>query len=286
MSLIRYPGGKNKIKNKILDSIINLESFHSMEYREPFFGGGSIGLALIEHGIKNIWINDRDPAMACLWTSVLIEPNSLIKKIQSYKPTVESFFSIREELLAIDEIPKETSNIIDIGFKKFVIHQISFSGLGTKSGGPLGGIEQKSEYKVDCRWSPIHFCKKIEKFHSLFKKVKVTHDCCTNFDFEILLKNKSKNYYSYIDPPYFHKGNDLYQFGFSSYDHLRLSKCLKSSNAKWILSYDDCKEIRSLYEWACVQEIDVNYTIASQKDNVTGKKSFSKKGELIIRRCV
>jgi site-specific DNA-adenine methylase len=61
---------------------------------------------------------------------------------------------------------------------------------------------------------------------------------------------------------------------------------LKSSNAKWILSYDDCKEIRSLYEWACVQEIDVNYTIASQKDNVTGKKSSSKKGELIIRRCV
>lgn len=286
MSLMRYPGGKNKIKNKILDSIINLEYFHSMEYREPFFGGGSIGLALIEHGIKNIWINDRDPAMACLWTSVLIEPNYLIKKIQSYKPTVESFFSIREELLEIDEIPKETSNIIDIGFKKFVIHQISFSGLGTKSGGPLGGVEQKSEYKVGCRWSPIHFCKKIEKFHELFKKVKVTHDCCTNFDFEVLLKNKSKNYYSYIDPPYFHKGNDLYQFGFSSYDHLRLSKCLKSSNAKWILSYDDCKEIRSLYEWACVQEIDVNYTITSQKDNVTGKKSSSKKGELIIKRCV
>jgi len=45
---------------------------------------------------------------------------------------------------------------LDVGFKKLAIHQISYSGLGTKSGGPLGGKSQESIYKIDCRWSPKH----------------------------------------------------------------------------------------------------------------------------------
>ena len=282
MSLLRYPGGKTKIKNQIINSFGDIQS--QSEYREPFFGGGSIGLEIINY-VKKIWINDRDPAMSCLWTSVIKNPDEIIKKIKKYKPTVNSFFAIRDELTSLEECPKNQSDIIDMGFKKLAIHQISYSGLGTKSGGPLGGVEQKSQYKVDCRWSPDYICKKIQKYHSLFQKVEIIHDCCTNFDFEVLLNDNKKDYHSYIDPPYFDKGNDLYQFGFSSYDHLRLSKCLKKNQSNWLLSYDDCDQIRNLYDWACVQEIDVNYTVTGQKD-LTGKRLALKKGELMIKRCV
>lgn len=284
MSLLRYPGGKTKIKNIILSSFENLNTVLKSNYIEPFFGGGSIGLHLLELGLSNIWINDRDPSIACLWTSVIKYPEKLIKKIKKYTPTVKSFFKIRKELIELENTPEKENDIVDIALKKLAIHQISYSGLGTKSGGPLGGIDQKSIYKVNCRWSPDLLCRKINKYHALFSDKNIFENSCTNYDFETVIEKSTERCYTYIDPPYYHKGNDLYQFGFSSFDHLRLSKILKSSKCNWLLSYDDCIEIRNLYDWACVTEINVNYTVTGKKD-IMGKRLALKKGELIIKRC-
>ena len=77
-------------------------------------------------------------------------------------------------------MPTELARIVDLGFKKLAIHQTSYSGLGTKSGGPLGGAEQKSRYKIDCRWSPEYICKKVDKLHDLFAAIEVRDNCCTN----------------------------------------------------------------------------------------------------------
>ena len=60
----------------------------------------------------------------------------------------------RTNCWTITAMPDDRGRIVDIGFKKLAIHQISYSGLGTMSGGPLGGAGQKSQYKIDCRWSP------------------------------------------------------------------------------------------------------------------------------------
>jgi len=52
-SFIRYPGGKQKFKSEIL---AKLQLHPSLEYREPFFGGGSIGLEVLRTGIiGNFW---------------------------------------------------------------------------------------------------------------------------------------------------------------------------------------------------------------------------------------
>ena len=47
------------------------------------------------------------------------------------------------------------------GFMKIAVHQLSYSGLGLRSGGPLGGRSQASPYKIDCRWSPEYIYKKM-----------------------------------------------------------------------------------------------------------------------------
>ena len=57
--LFRYPGGKSKLSAPIIAELNALYK-PGMEYREPFFGGGSIGLKFLEHNKPNkIWINDR-----------------------------------------------------------------------------------------------------------------------------------------------------------------------------------------------------------------------------------
>ncbi|MDN4621124.1 hypothetical protein QCD85_23710, partial [Paenibacillus sp. PsM32] len=82
-----------------------------------------------------------------LWTCIIINNHeSLIKLIKEFKPSVDEFYSIKKELLELEFMPTGGKEILDIALKKLAIHQISFSGLGTKSGGPLGGKHQKSKY--------------------------------------------------------------------------------------------------------------------------------------------
>jgi DNA adenine methylase len=265
--MIRYPGGKSKLSNRLI------EKFKiAGQFREPFFGGGSIGVKMLD-SVKNMWVNDKDYGISCFWNSVAKYPQELIDKIQSFVPSVESFYQIKNELLT-----EVNQNIVDVGFKKLAIHQISYSGLGVKSGGPLGGEKQESQYKVNCRWSPDYICNKIVKLN---KKINSIKFICTNLDFQEVIENTTPCFI-YLDPPYFVKGNELYQYGFSLEDHSRLAKSLKETNHSWVLSYDDCSEVRELYNWACIEEISTKYTITNLKNKETGERTATKKGELII----
>jgi DNA adenine methylase len=274
-SLIRYPGGKSKLCQQIIDKLSSYITPNTIYY-EPFFGGGGIGLKLLKNPplksplgmryifyptISSIWINDKDIGISCLWTSVIKYAEKLKRKIIDFKPSVFDFYAFKRELLRLDRKPILEDDIVDIGFKKLAIHQISYSGLGTKSGGPLGGINQQSKYLIDCRWSPKYLCKKIDNFHTLFSNINIEQQYCTNEDFGVLLNNANTNCLVYLDPPYYVKGNELYQCGFNENDHVRLSNMLRIANYKWLLSYDDCPEIRKLYWWANTESLSVNYTI-------------------------
>ena len=172
--------------------------------------------------------------------------------------------------------------IVDIGFKKLGIHQISYSGLGTMSGSPLGGVAQQSRYTIGCRWSPERVCKKVDEIHEMFAAVAVRGNCCTNLDFADMIEDTTCRSLLYLDPPYYVKGSDLYQHGFTTADHLRLADALRTTEHAWVLSYDDCSEVRRMYEWAKVEPLDVNYSITAIKNKNTGKRLSRTKTELLI----
>lgn len=276
MSFFRYPGGKKKLRNEIKARLIDLAEHakEPIQYREPFFGGGSIGLLFLSQSAttKSIWINDKDIALCCLWTSIIKYVDEFIKLVEQFEPSVEQFYTIKDELLALNEMPKTEKEIIDLALKKLAIHQISFSGLGVKSGGPLGGKKQESKYGINCRWSPKYIAKKAKTLSKQFASIDIHEGKCTNLDFSEVIEENSARSLIYLDPPYYVKGNELYQFGFTYDDHKRLMSCLKSTQHLWLLSYDDCPEIRELYSWAHIEELDVQYSIAGS----------TKKGELLI----
>lgn len=80
-------------------------------------------------------------------------------------------------------------------------------------------------------------------------------------DFEAVIK-QSPGHSIYCDPPYYAKGNSLYAQRFSKEDHLRLAAVLRHRNG-WVLSYDAVEEIRNLYDFAIVEEVDVKYSITN-----------------------
>lgn len=267
MSFFRYPGGKTKFKSKIVDALMIRSVERGYQYREPFFGGGGVGLSFLETWthVKDVWINDRDVGIACLWSSVLAYPQLLVDEIGMFQPHPDKFYSFKEELLALHMMPSEPADIVEVGFKKLVVHQLSFSGLGTKAGGPLGGKSQESKYKIDCRWSPNYLIKKIRRFSDMFSDLNVQYGFCTALDFSVLVQDDTKKAILYLDPPYFNKGSELYQHSFNIADHEYLANILEDCPHDWVLSYDDCPEIRKLYSWASIDQITANYTIRNAR---------------------
>jgi len=247
---MRYPGGKTKLLSAIAKYIPNNFS----EYREPFFGGGSVGLHILREGVKHSWINDLDYGIYSFWKSVKDQPDELIKKVLAYVPSAKDFYQIQDDFLA-----KKIMPTLDAGFKKLVIHQISFSGLGVKAGSPIGGRNQTGKWLVGCRWNPKNIEKEIRRSNKL-----LVNTLITNVDFNgVIVKDSARSVFVFIDPPYYNKGNDLYLCGFDQ--HEKLSELLMKSKFDWVLTYDDCPEIRKLYRFANIHRVDVNYTIKTSR---------------------
>jgi DNA adenine methylase len=270
MSFFRYPGGKAKLTTQILAKAKEITTGIDRDtYIEPFFGGGSVFLALYQEdlfpNLISVFVNDKDPGIAAIWKMVFHYCNDFCRLINDYTPTVEDFYSFKNALLDPDNIPVQ-----QLALMKLAIHQMSYSGLGTKAGGPIGGKLQASSYGIDCRWSPASMCKKIKKINAIVDEP--INVCVTSDDASKYIKWADHKTFMYIDPPYFDKGDELYQVGFSNQDHIDLAEQLNNIDTPWLLSYDNVPEIRELYDWAVIEEVDVNYTI----------KTARKKTELLI----
>ena len=263
--MIRYPGSKDKIWRQILSrfpaslSLGGLFGESHIEYREPFFGAGAVGFAVIEvlHRDNNVWLNDQDYGMRTLWGAVLDEPEQLKQRVRAFNPTVAAFEQFKRDDGRKDLDPVET------GFRKLALHQLSFSGLGAKAGGPIGGQRQRSSYNVDCRWNPSRLCLEIAERHRLlrqFADVKITAH-----DFGKVIANAPAHAFIYADPPYVAKGAQLYKHSMSTADHERLARLLRTCRAPWVLSYDDHPLVRDLYSWARIDTVALTYTTAIEK---------------------
>ena len=69
-----------------------------------------------------------------------------------------------------------------------------------------------------------------------------------NQDFEVLIRHYDRpDAFTYCDPPYF-TSEYVYECGFTWDDHVRLHRALAEAKGKWLVSYNDCPEIRKLYQ--------------------------------------
>jgi len=102
----------------------------------------------------------------------------------------------------------------------------------------------------------------------------------TRYDFEKVIDSVPDGAFLFVDPPYFDTDQSkFYTNSFEKDDHFRLAKTLKrnSKRIKFLLTYDDSKEIRKLYSWAKnILDMKWTYTINRTDDQ---KKSCGEKGK-------
>jgi len=83
----------------------------------------------------------------------------------------------------------------------------------------------------------------------------------------------------YLDPPYWINGQKFYTYEFSPADHAHLRDVLSAISGKFVLSYNDCSEVRNLYRGFKLQSTaPVHYCLNNKRSTAR------KRHEIIIRK--
>ncbi|EEJ7233456.1 DNA adenine methylase [Salmonella enterica subsp. enterica serovar Ceyco] len=244
VSPLRYPGGKRKLLPLIAD-LINRSGPVSLLV-EPFAGGASVSIGLLEAGIvEHIALSDRDELIAGFWKTVFSKNSkALADKIVSTPVTLDTWRQLREET------PKSS---FEKAYKCLFLNRTSFSGILKETAGPIGGKKQESKYPIDCRFNREKIANRIIQLGDLQERVLFVK--CQSYHRTIkqmheLLSNRSyaeSNLLWYLDPPFFEKADSLYRYSFSKSSHLNFRKSINKLKGRFILSYDDVPKARDFY---------------------------------------
>lgn len=248
---LRYPGGKGKFSPFVKDLII--ANGLNGDYLEPYAGGAAVALDLLYNGLsKNIHINDLDPAVYNFWLAVTKSTDSFLKVLNDTPVTMDEWYKQKEILTRVDE---HTS--LEIGFATFFLNRTNRSGI--LKAGVIGGKAQSGEYSLDARFNKENLAKRIERIGQFSNHINVY-----NLDALELLNSVDTllppNSLIYLDPPYYVKGQGLYRNFYQHEDHVQIRKVLDNVRTKWIVSYDNCQEIKDIYNGYRQDEYFLNYS--------------------------
>lgn len=242
-SPFRYPGGKFYARKLILESIPSHES-----YCEVFAGGGSIFFA--KQLVKNNVLNDLDFELMNCYRAIKNNVENLIDLLKGIPATKELHTYYKNEYYPKSDLER--------AFRYYYLNRTSYSGIMKKANCYFG---YGDKYSMRPENWPSHLRTCSEKLSNVD---------LLSLDFDDLLDHLPEGYFLFIDPPYFNADQDkFYNCSFSKEDHFRLEKSLYNyrTKFKFLITYDDCDEIRELYSWCNdILNKEWNYTIARTDD--------------------
>ncbi|WP_081232217.1 DNA adenine methylase [Pseudomonas chlororaphis] len=234
---LRYPGGKAKL-GAWLAHLLHSNNING-SYIEAYAGGAGAAIYLLSNNyVKNIIINDLDPAIYSFWMSATHNSTSFIKKIMNTEVTLEE----RERQKEIYKNPFKHSEL-ELGFATFFLNRTNRSGIIT--GGVIGGKNQTGKYKIDARYTKENLAERVKNIGNMRERIAIHCEDALHF-----LKNIKTDHNSLInlDPPYYNKGSQLYSNFYKHEDHISISNQIHKVSTPLIITYDHCEEIQEIYE--------------------------------------
>lgn len=249
---LRYPGGKAKAIKKIIPLVPEFS-----EFREPFLGGASVFLALKQkYPDKKYWINDLNNDLYHFWVNLKDNHKKLIEGVQKIKDTEKNGRSLHKDF--VKNNPKSS---LGKAIRFFVLNRITFSGTIEAGGYSQGAFDARFTQSSIERLKPVH---------SILNNTKIT-----DLDYEELIKKEGENVFIFLDPPYlsatksrlYGKNGNLH----TAFDHERFAKVMKKTKHKWMITYDDCPEIRKLFSYANIISWQFQYGMNNYKQDTAAK---------------
>ncbi|EAM4419308.1 DNA adenine methylase [Salmonella enterica] len=261
---LRYPGGKGKL-SYFLKDVIEQNSLNDGAYAEPYAGGAGVALELLlEEYVRKIYINDADFAVYSFWSSVINDTDNLCRLISNAKINMDEWRFHRYVISNPTEFTK-----LEIGFSAFFLNRTNRSGI--LKAGVIGGKAQDGKWRMDVRFNRDDLISRIENIANYNQRIVVTNlDAlefleALNFLDSVDKADKNKTLL-YLDPPYYIKGQGLYRNFYEHDDHVLVMEKLRDINfPKWLVSYDNAKEIKDIYSDFPQVEYSLQYTAQQKK---------------------
>lgn len=237
----RWPGGKFYAIKQLRPF---WENHEHTEYREPFFGGGSVFFAKEKKAYN--WINDLDDGLVNT-LRILQDKETRLKLADMYRDEYEATVEHYEVVKHM-----ETATDLERAYRYYYLNRTSYSG---KMRNPSWGYRPKRSLP------PRRWYERILPCGEKLEGVKIT-----SLDFsEVMLADSSNKVLMFLDPPYYNA--QQYVHSFKNEDHVRLAEVCKQTKHDFFLTYDDCPEIRKLYSWANIYDLKFYYRLDNSRDN-------------------
>ena len=259
--VLRYPGGKSRVAKKIIGYIPS----DFKKFREPFVGGGSIFITLKQNmpDSTRFGINDINPNVYLFWKHLRDDGELFHDTVVSMK----NQFSTGRDLFKYYKNKEAEWSDFEKAVRFFILNRITFSGLVDSGGYSNESYEKRFTDSIINKLIPLS---------NLIQNIEIT-----NQDYNNILKKRGKDVFLYLDPPYFSStksmlygtNGDLHK----NFNHELFAKNIKKCKHHWLITYDDCPEIRDLFDFAHIDCWDMAYGMT----NVNRLKS-RRGNELII----
>ena len=257
-SPLRYPGGKSALE-AMVTSIIAKNRLIGGTYAEPFAGGCGLALSLLfSAAVREVHLNDIDPAISSLWNAILDDTTTLCDLIAATPVTIDEWHIQRETYRNAGY-----GNTTRFGFSTLFLNRTNRSGI-IKGAGVIGGLRQTGNYLLDCRFNKEDLVKRIRRIEKYRSRIHFTSMDARDFLDGIEGRLPSETLLM-VDPPYFGKGADLYTSFYSEDDHAKLAKAILDVKLPWITTYDNCPEIARLYGLRRQYAFEIQYSAQTKR---------------------
>lgn len=258
---LRYPGGKARL-GPWLAQLMRHNRISGGWYVEPYAGGAGAALFLLTRGyVDHIVINDLDPVVHAFWWAVLNDTEALLALLADTPVTLESW----ERQRSIHASP-DAHSLTQLGFATFFLNRTNRSGILT--GGVIGGRDQTGPYMLDARFNKDELALRIRRIASLRRHISLYQEDALDLIDGIEAELPARSL-TYFDPPYYHKANRLYRNHYKPDDHARIAEVVVQIRTPWLVTYDNCTEIREIYKGVSSTEFSLHYSTSKQRPRAT-----------------
>jgi DNA adenine methylase len=270
-SPLRYAGGKSLAIGHIVELLPdNVEKVMS-----PFFGGGSVEIAMAKYLGLEVSGYDIFNVLANYWSHQIAQPNELADVLSEFEPTKEEYLRVRELLKEHWKGGEQITDPLQLAAVYYFNHNTSYGPhfLGHPSNVYLNPKRFETTIQKVRSFSPGRLTVSEEGFHSSIPK---HQDALIYADPPYYLEGDSKTFIGM----YPHRNFPIHHNGF---DHEGLSDILKSHPGGFILSYNDCSAVRSLYKGYEMSTPEWQYTF-SQGDTRIGENRLRDSGGSHVKK--
>jgi DNA adenine methylase len=259
-SPLRYPGSKAGLA-KYFEVTLKENLLIGAHLFEPYAGGASVSLAMLASDfIAKATLVERDPLIYAFWKAVKFHTDELCSRIMRCEVTIATWKKFQKYL---DKDCLERFSVVELGLAGLFLNRTNFSGI--INAGPIGGMQQKSEYAINCRFNKERVIEQITSIARFGPRLSVVYDDGLRYlavNHERLVRLHAV---AYLDPPYYQQGHRLYRFSYARKDHHKLASVITKAKYAWMVSYDNHVYIRKLFSGQKIVPISLNYAIKESR---------------------